>query len=122
MNREKKVTSTELIMKVSKKTPGVGQYKNMDQKPKIYGYYGNTEPKVTGTASVIFIKSKIPAPNKYESRGKSMSDLIDDKLKKYNRPSASPEMTKLRTTSKIAKTNDPGPQSYKVEEALENSA
>ena len=51
-----------------------------------------------------------------------MSDLIDDKLKKYNRPSVSPELTKLRTTGKIAKTNDPGPQSYKVEEALENSA
>lgn len=57
----------------------------------------------------------------YESRGKSMSDLMNDKMKKYMKPSYSPELTKLRTC-KIKKTDAPGPSSYKVEEALEGSA
>ena len=60
-------------------------------KHKIYGHYGKTEPKVTITETTIFVKKSIPAPTLYESRGKSMSDLVTEKIKKTNQPSKSPD-------------------------------
>ena len=80
--RVKKVTSTEQIILEKKKIPGPSHYKNTETKHKIYGHYGRTEPKCTITETTIFVKKGIPAPTLYESRGKSMSDLVTDKLKK----------------------------------------
>ena len=89
--RVKKVTSTEQIILEKKSIPGPSQYPNTEQKHKIYGHYGKTEPKCTVTETTIFVKKGIPAPSLYESRGKSMSDIISDKISKVNQPSKSPD-------------------------------
>ena len=69
--------------------------------------------------STAFEKKKIPAPSDYESRGKSMSDILKEKAKRFLYHAA-PDYT--RTSGKTKKSKDPGPGSYQVEESLERSS
>ena len=102
-----------------KKIPGPSHYKKTEIKPKIYGFYGNTESKVSIISSTMFEKKRIPGPSDYESRGKSMSQILKEKAKRFLYHAA-PDYT--RTTNKVKKSKEPGPGSYKVEESLERSA
>jgi len=73
MPKAKRVSSTEELIAAKKKIPGPSHYKDLDkQKPKILGFYGNSEDRCSIIASTMFEKKKLPAPNAYESRGKSM--------------------------------------------------
>ena len=66
------------ITRAKKKIPGPGHYLKKPKPEKIMGCYGNKELKITVTESTIFDKKDIPAPNKYESRGKSMSEILKE--------------------------------------------
>ena len=106
-------------MLAKKNIPGPSHYKNMDPyKPKIFGFYDSTNDKVTDIETTIFVKKDIPAPSKYESRGKGMSEILKEKAKAYLYHAA-PDFTR---TSGVKKTKDPGPTTYKVTEALDKSA
>ena len=84
LDLEKRVTVTEKIMRDKKKIPSVHFYKNLDpNKRKIPGFYGSSTSKVTIFESINFAKKEIPGPSKYESRGKSMSDILKGKAKAF---------------------------------------
>ena len=117
--REEKVTMTEQTIRDKKKIPGPSFYKKTDQKPKIHGFYGNSESKVTIFESINFSKKHIPGPSKYESRGKSMSQILKDKARNYLYVDKSDGDGPL---TKIKKTDAPAPTSYAVAEALDKSA
>lgn len=106
-------------MLAKKKIPGPSHYTKTDPyKPKIFGFYGSTNDKVTDIESTIFVKKAIPAPNKYDSRGKGMGDILKEKAKAYlYKPKPDPTRGE-----RIKKSKEPGPGSYKVTEALEKSA
>lgn len=65
-----------------------------------------------------FAKSYIPGPNKYESRGKSMADILKQKANNFLYKDAAD----FTATAKIKKTDVPGPTSYKVVEAQDETA
>ena len=72
------------IAKSKRYIPGPSHYLKKPKPERILGTYGNKELKITVTESVICEKKDIPAPNKYESRGKSMSEILKEKAKKFN--------------------------------------
>lgn len=104
-----------------KRIPGPSVYNNEGLKPKIVGFYGNSESKCSVIGSTAYEKKFVPGPNAYESRGKSMSDLLKEKAKNYM---YNPEndIKKSKMQNKFKKTNEPAPTSYKVAESMENCA
>ena len=60
----------------------------------------------------IFAKKDLPAPTKYESRGKSMFELLKEKAK-ADQPMNADDF--LRISGKVKKTSEAGPGYYKVE-------
>ena len=121
MPKAKRVTSTEDLIVAKKKIPGPDFYKNTDPiKPKILGFYGNSEDRISIIASTMYEKKKIPGPSAYESRGKSMHQLIKENNLKNNFVPKGDDYS--RTSSKINKNSVPGPTTYKVEESLLKSA
>lgn len=122
MPRVKKVTSMEQLILEKKQIPGPSDYKNTEIKHKIYGHYGSTEPKCTITETTMFVKKSIPAPSLYESRGKSMSDIVKEKVKKCLQPVTKESPDRKDFGQRIKKNNVPGPACYNVTDALEKSA
>ena len=55
----------------------------------------------------------------YNGRGKSMTEILTEKAKKFNYV-AKPD--DIRSNSAVKKNSKPGPGSYKVEESLDRSA
>ncbi len=121
MERAKRVTSTESLISAKKGIPAPSFYKSVDPgRPKILGFYSNSEDRTSIIASTMFEKKKIPAPTAYESRGKSMHQLIKEKCLKSNFVPKSDDYT--RTSGKILKNNAPGPTTYKVAESMLSTA
>lgn len=84
MNRAKKVTSMAELMEFKKKIPGPSDFKNMDPyKPKISGFYKNTQKKFSYMETHIEVKSDVPSSTTYESRGRSMTDILSKKAAQY---------------------------------------
>ena len=67
----------------------------------------------------IHAKKDLPAPTLYESRGKSMFELLKDKAR-ADKPMNADDL--MRISGKVKKTSVAGPGTYKVEEALAWSA
>ena len=113
--KAKRVTTAAQMFLDKKMIPGPPHYKKLDElKPKIHGFYGNTESKCSMSGSVAFEKKFIPGSNSYESRGKGMSAILKEKAKAFlyvHKPDYS------KTSCKIKKTNVPAPTSYEVGEA-----
>ena len=101
-----------------KPIPGPGFYEKTELKRKIYGYYDSTVEKVSDIECETFSRMSIPAPNKYESRGKSMSEILKLKAKAFMYQ----HENDYTFQKKIKKDNKPGPTSYKVVPAIEFSA
>lgn len=101
-----------------KRIPGPPAYKNEGLKPKIMGFYANTESKCSVIGSTAYEKKFVPGPNAYESRGKSMSEILKEKAKNFlYHPEV--DFKKMKLSSKFKKTNEPGPTSYEVTPAME---
>ena len=98
--QEEKVSSIEEIMRAKKLIPGPSDYKKTGQAHKIKGFYGIKEKRYTIIDVESSEKKGIPAPSKYESRGKSMADIIDEKAKKYMHQ-YSPTKTKSKKLSAV---------------------
>lgn len=82
--RAKRMTFTSEIMTEKKKIPGPSDFKKMDPyKPKIFGFYSYSQERITSMQEHAEDKQSIPASSKYESRGKSMSDILKEKAAKY---------------------------------------
>ena len=118
--KAKRITLADQMFIDKKMIPGPPHYKELDkQKPKVHGFYANTESKCSMSSSIAFEKKFIPGPNAYESRGKSMSNILKDKAKAFlyaHKPDYS------RTSCKIRKTNEPGPPDYEVGEAQDRTS
>lgn len=72
--KAKRITLADQMIEDKKRIPGPPHYKDLDKlKPKIHGFYANSESKCSVTGSIAFEKKFIPGPNAYESRGKAMS-------------------------------------------------
>ena len=103
-----------------KNIPGPPHYKKLDElKPRIHGFYGNTESKCSMSGSVAFEKKFIPGPNFYESRGKPMSQILKEKAKAFlyvHKPDYS------KTSCKIKKNSVPAPTSYEVGDAQDRTS
>ena len=86
-------------------------------RPKICGFYDQKDVKASIFESLETSKKFVPAPSKYESRGKSMFQLVKEKTAKYKAldPFRIINPTEKRV-DKIKKSNDPGPDTYKVAE------
>lgn len=118
--KAKRVTLADEMFIEKKRIPGPPHYKELDKlKPKVHGFYGNTESKCSMSGSVAFEKNFIPGPNAYESRGKGMSQILKEKAKQYLYKHK-PDYT--RTSCKFKKTDDPAPTSYEVGEAQDHTS
>ena len=113
--KAKRVTLADQMFLDKKRIPGPPHYKDLDMlKPKIRGFYGNSESKCSMSGSIAFEKKYIPGPSAYESRGKAMSVILKEKSKAFlyvHKPDYS------KTSCKIKKTNVPAPTSYEVGDA-----
>ena len=107
------------MVKDKKKIPGPPHYVNTGLKEKVYGFYGPSEPKCSVLVTTAFEKKYIPGPNAYESRGKSMTEELKEKAKKFlhqHKPG------KYSSGVKWKKTNDPAPTTYENAAAKEKTA
>merc|ERR1712060_569166 len=94
-------------------------YDNTGLKVKTKGFYGVTEVKCSVLGSTAYEKKFIPGPNAYESRGKSMGQILNEKKKAYlyqYQPKRKPD-----SGVKWRKTKEPGP-TYDDDKAREKSA
>ena len=103
-----------------KGVPGPPNYQTGNYKVnKIKGFYGNSENKFSTTSSIAYEKRFIPGPNVYESRGKAMSQILNEKAKnflyEYNGKKAD-------TGVRVKKTNEPAPTSYEVGVAVDKTS
>ena len=107
------------MVKDKKKIPGPPHYDNTGLKDKVHGFYNKSEPKCSVLVTTAFEKKYIPGPNSYEGRGKSMSDELTEKAKKFmyqHKPG------KYSSGVKWRKDNIPAPTSYENAAAREKSA
>ena len=95
---------------MKKRIPGPPAYDNTGLAVKVKGFYGNSETKYSILASTALEKKHIPGSNVYESRGKSMSDLLKEKAKRFNYVYKPDDKEKF--TVKWKKTNEPAVGSY----------
>ena len=118
--KAKRITLADQMILDKKRIPGPPHYKDLDKlKPKVKGFYSNTETKCSMSGSIAFEKKFIPGPNMYESRGKGMSVILKEKSKAFlyvHKPDYS------KTSCKIRKTSAPAPTSYEVGEAVDKTA
>ena len=117
--KAKRITLADEMIIAKKKIPAPSYYKNEGLTPKVFGFYGNTESKCSVIGTTAYEKKFIPGPNAYESRGKSMAELVKEKAKAFN---FHPELKYTKSSHKYKKTNDPAPTSYEVAPAIEKSA
>lgn len=107
------------LMEFKKKIPGPSDFKNMDPyKPKISGFYKNTQKKFSYMETHIEVKSDVPSSTTYESRGRSMTDILSKKAAQYG-------FKDKRSGDRliaVKKTEKPGPGTYKVAESLDKTA
>ena len=110
---------TAQTMIYQKNKPGPSSYKIKDE-PRILGVYAGNADIVSHIESHQFVKKSIPGPDKYESSGKSMHRLSQERSDRnryfYDKSHG------LGRSDKIRKDNVAGPGTYKVPEALQNSA
>ena len=104
---------------------GPSTYKDLDknreqQRKRILHGPSAKADNVSFIESQVFVKKEIPAPSKYESRGKDMHQLAKDKAEKF-RYEYSKERG-LDRTGKIKKNDVVGPTSYEVPQAVDQSA
>ena len=110
---------TAQTMIAERKTVGPSSYKLKDSK-KILGVYKDNADNVSHIDSHVFVKKAIPAPDKYDGRGKSMSKLSKERCDKIRYVYDKSHGT--NRIGKIIKDDNAGPGTYKVAEALQNSA
>ncbi len=117
--KAKRITLADEMIIAKKSIPAPSHYKNEGLAPKVYGYYFNVESKCSVIGTTAYEKKFIPGPNLYESRGRSMAEILKDKAKNYL---FHPEIKLPKSNVKVKKTNDPAPTSYEVAPAMDKSA
>lgn len=117
----KRQTINDELLKIKRRIPGPPAYDNTGLKQKVQGFYGNIEVKYSVLASTAYEKKYIPGPNVYESRGKSMSDLLKEKAKKFAY-AYTPDPNEKHSVVKWKKVNGPAPTSYEWQESREKTS
>lgn len=107
----KRITLADQMLIDKKSVPGPSHYDNSGLKSHVSGFYRPTEGKLSVTGSIAFEKHYIPSPAAYESRGRSMSEILNERKKKYLYV-YKPDPKALKVTCKVKKTNDPAPTTY----------
>jgi len=115
------VTLADEMFAQKKLVPGPPHYDNTGLKDKVHGFYGPTEVKCSVVGSTAYEKKFVPGPNLYESRGKSMSEILKEKAKNYLYVYKA-DPSKKKVTIRVKKTNDPAPTSYNFMEAREKTS
>jgi len=119
MPKAKRMTLADEMILAKKTIPAPSHYKNEGLVPKVHGYYFNVESKCSIIGTTAYEKKFIPGPNLYESRGKSMAEILKDKAKSYL---FHPEVKPPKTSVRVKKTNDPAPTTYEVAPAKDKTA
>ena len=109
LTRAKKISFLEELMTEKKKIPGPSDLHKLDyNKPKLKGFYSSSVERFTPADEVMLVKKSIPSSTQYESRGKSMADILKEKAQKFMyQPKADRDLM-----VPIKKGNDPGPGTY----------
>ena len=109
------------MFSAKKSIPGPPAYDNTGLKQKVLGFYGPSESKASILESTAYEKKYIPASNHYESRGKSMAQILKEKARNYMYV-YKPAKGEKESAVKWKKDNIPAPTSYEWQESREKTS
>ena len=116
--RTKRVTDIDELMMAKKKIPGPSVYKSVWIRPKTYGFYDNSSPKISVFQETIYEKKRIPCSNQYNTF-KGLFKTLNERNRKLPSTISLDIKRKDYPTFKLKKNSKPGPTTYESTKSLE---